>query len=213
MKIVIIDYGIGNIKSIANAVKKFKIEPVVSNEKDVILSADGVILPGVGAYTSAMQNLEKLFLVDVIKEFAKTSRPLLGICLGMQLLLQESDEFEPTKGLGLIEGKVEKFEGVRKLPHISWNEVRKDNIEWENSIFEGVKNSEDFYFVHSYISKPNTKYILATTKYEDVKFCSAVKKGNIYGCQFHPEKSSINGLKVIENFIKICKEYENASCC
>jgi imidazole glycerol-phosphate synthase subunit HisH len=211
MKIVIIDYDIGNVRSILNAFEKVGIEPILSRDEEDILNADGVILPGVGAFSHGMKNLNKYLLVDTIKKYAKTNKPLLGICLGMQMLFDESEEFGETKGIGLVSGKVIKLptqdKNNEKLPHVSWNEIKEKNINWNNSILQNINSQSDMYFVHSYIAKPtDINHILSTTTYSDYEFCSSIKKNNIYGCQFHPEKSSFLGLKIIGNFIKIVKE-------
>lgn len=210
MNIVIVDYGIGNVKSIMNAFENQGEKTVLSRDRDVIFEADGLILPGVGAFSHGMNNLNKYNLVAIIKEYVKTGKPLLGICLGMQMLLEESEEFGYTKGIGLIKGKVirlpiEKSNKI-KLPHISWNGVRNKNIEWKNTILNGVEPNSDMYFVHTFVAKPENKdEILSITDYFNVEFCSSVKKDNIYGCQFHPEKSATHGLSIIKNFINICK--------
>lgn len=211
MKIVIIDYGVGNVRSMINAFKKIGVNPILSNNEDEILSADGVILPGVGAFAHGMENLNRYNLVNIIKQYTDTNKPFMGICLGMQMLLDESEEFTNTKGLGLISGKVIKLptqnSSYEKLPHVSWNEIKEQNINWDDTILDKVGQQSDMYFVHSFVVSPkNHNEILSTTEYSDYKFCSAVKKGNIYGCQFHPEKSGEIGLKIIANFIKICKE-------
>ena len=204
MKIVVIDYDIGNVRSIVNAFKKFDITPILSNDREVILEADGVVLPGVGAFSHGMENLYKYSLVDSLKAYIKTNRPFLGICLGMQMLLEESEEFGKTEGLGFVKGKVVKLpvKNSEKLPHISWNEIKPKNIEWDNTILDGVIPNSNIYFVHSFVVVPNDKNnILSITEYGGFDFCSAIKKDNIYGCQFHPEKGGKVGLKVIENFI------------
>lgn len=210
MNIVVVDYGIGNVKSIMNAFENQGEKTVLSRDRDVILEADGLILPGVGAFSHGMNNLNKYDLVAIIKEFVKTGKPLLGICLGMQMLLVESEEFGVTKGIGLIKGKVIKLpvekSNKMKLPHISWNAIQTKNIEWKNTILNGVEANSDMYFVHTFVAKPeNENEILSKTDYFNVEFCSSLKKDNIYGCQFHPEKSATHGLSIIKNFINICK--------
>jgi len=210
MSIVIVDYGIGNVKSIINAFEEEGKKTILSRDCNIILNAEGLVLPGVGAFSHGMNNLNKYGLVDIIKNYVKTRKPLLGICLGMQMLLDESEEFGNTKGIGLIKGKVIKIPIEKsnkiKLPHISWNEIETKNIEWENTILNDVKINSDMYFVHSYVAKPdNENEILSTTDYFGTEFCSALKKDNIYGCQFHPEKSAKDGLHIIKNFIDICK--------
>jgi len=204
--IAIVDYGMGNVQSIKNALNKFNFNVVLTKDKDQILQADGVILPGVGAFKNAMNQLEKDNLPDVLCEYVSTKKPLLGICLGMQLLFNGSEEFGMTKGLGLINGIVEKFPSTTKgkLPHISWNEITPKLIDWNNTMFDGVTDKDNFYFVHSYICKPNdNSMILSTTEYGEIEFCSAIQKNNIYGCQFHPEKSAGSGMNVINNYLKI----------
>lgn len=210
MRIVIIDYGVGNVKSIINAFENQGVDVILSRDKEVISNADGVVLPGVGAFSHGMNNLNKYNLVDVIKDYVKTGKPLLGICLGMQMLLEESDEFGKTKGIGLIKGKVIKLpvkqSSIIKLPHISWNEIRPKKTEWENSILDSIDVGSDMYFVHTFVAKPDDENdVLSTSEYFNIKFCSSIKKGNIYGCQFHPEKSSKTGLKIVRNFINISK--------
>lgn len=210
MKIVIVDYGIGNLRSIYSAFKNQGIEPILSNDYEVILNADGIVLPGVGAYSHAMKNLKKYNLIKTIKDYAKTEKPILGICLGMQLLLEQSEEFEITEGLGLIKGKVIKMPIVNslqtKLPNINWSVLKPNFLKWDETILDNISLNSEMYFVHSYVAKlDNENEILSVTDFYDVTFCSALKKGNIYGCQFHPEKSSQIGLKIINNFIKICK--------
>lgn len=210
MRIVIIDYGVGNIKSIKNAFENQGASVIVSREREDIIGADGLILPGVGAFSHAMNNLNKYGLVDIIKDYVETKKPLLGICLGMQMLLEGSEEFGYTKGIGLIEGKVIRLplnqSNIQKLPHISWNGIQPKDIKWQHTILDSVDKDSDMYFVHTYVAKPNnTKEILAITKYFNNEFCSALKKDNIYGCQFHPEKSSSIGLSIIRNFINLSK--------
>ena len=211
MSIVIVDYGIGNVKSILNAFESQNEKVSLSRDKTKILNATGLILPGVGAFSHGMNNLKKYKLTPLIKDYVDSGKPLLGICLGMQLLLESSEEFGFSKGLGIIAGEVIKLpiktSNEIKLPHISWNEINKKNISWNNTILDGIKHGADMYFVHSYVAKPkNENEILSKTNYYDAEFCSSLKKNNIYGCQFHPEKSSTNGLSIIKNFINISKK-------
>ena len=214
LKIVIINYEIGNIRSILNAFQKIGITPILSRNQKEILSADGIVLAGVGAFSHAMQNLQKYSLLDTIKEYAKTNKPLLGICLGMQMLLDESEEFGTTEGIGLISGRVIKLPTKNrkheKLPHVSWNEITPKRIDWKNTILNNINSKSDMYFIHSYVTIPDDEnQILSTTIYSDYEFCSSIKKDNIYGCQFHPEKSAKEGLKIIKNFVNIVKENKN----
>lgn len=211
MIIAIIDYGVGNVKSIRNAFENQKAEVILTRERETILEADGLVLPGVGAFSHGMDNLNKFGLVEIIKDFVKTGKPLLGICLGMQMLLEESEEFGNSKGIGLIKGKVVKLpikQSIQyKLPHISWNEIQPKKIKWENTILDNIEENSDMYFVHTFIAEPNNENeILSVTKYHNHVFCSSIKKENIYGCQYHPEKSSKKGLSIIKNFIKIVKQ-------
>ena len=217
MKIVItiLDYGVGNVKSIQNALEKVNVEVQLSNERDVIIASDGIILPGVGAFSHGMDSLHEYGLSEIIYDYVETGKPLLGICLGMQMLLSESEEFGLTKGLNLIPGKVVKIpveqSSSEKLPHVSWNEIKSTGEEsWNKTILEGLRDSEDMYFVHSFIVEPeNTDYILSRTNYAGYEFCSTVKLNNIFGCQFHPEKSADAGLKILENFVKIARNNKN----
>jgi len=208
LNIVIVNYELGNIRSVISAFEKFGVKAKLSNDKDKILMSDGLVLPGVGAFPQAMKNLESYALKEVICNYANLNKPLLGICLGMQLLFNQSEEFEITKGLGLIDGEVIKMpiknSSFEKLPQVGFNTIKKHIIDWKGTILEEIENNSDLYFVHGYAAKPkDEKHILSSTNYSEFNFCSTVKKGNIYGCQFHPEKSAEQGLKVIENFIKI----------
>ena len=210
MKIAVIDYGIGNVRSILGAFENQGADVLLTNNKDEILKSDGLVLPGVGAFSHGMENLISYGLVDVIKEYAALDRPLMGICLGMQLLFEESEEFGKTEGLGLILGKVVKLPTKdnqnEKLPHVSWNELNSNKAPWENTILAETEEGSDMYFVHSFVVQPRDSYnILSLTEYSNYHFCSSVKKGNIYGCQFHPEKSGQTGLKIIKNFIRMCQ--------
>jgi glutamine amidotransferase len=206
--VVIIDYGIGNVKSILNAFLKIGARPIISSDEKVIMSADALILPGVGAFQTGMLNLERANLIPIIYSFISSGKPILGICLGMQLLFDESDEFIKTKGLGIIEGSVKSLNSMSKsslkLPHVGWNEIAEpENGKWSNSILESTKFNSDVYFVHSFAAVPHkNKDILATSNYLGIDFCAAVKKDNIFGVQFHPEKSGIIGLKMLSDFLK-----------
>ena len=210
MKIVIVDYGIGNVRSICNAFSYHGINPILSNKSEVILDADGLVLPGVGAFSHAMKNLTKFNLVDIIKDYAETCKPLIGICLGMQLLLEGSEEFGYTDGIGLIKGKVVRLPTKNlsqfKLPNVGWFEIKPNEVKWEKTILNEIDLNSEMYFVHSFASRvSNQNEILSLTDFSDFSFCSSLKKGNIYGCQFHPEKSSKTGLKIIKNFIDLCQ--------
>jgi len=199
----IVDYGIGNIKSIFNSLQfnndgnKYKISLVSSKQE--IAGCEKIILPGVGAFGESMNRLHERDLVGVIKDCVSNNVPLLGVCLGMQLLASKSFEGGEIDGLGLIDGKVIKIDwsGVN-IPHMGWNSVVHDN----NKLFNGIENNSDFYFVHSYHFVPSNKdEILSTTDYGE-RFVSGIRKGNIYGVQFHPEKSQRDGLRLLRNFMR-----------
>jgi glutamine amidotransferase len=208
-KIVILDYGLGNLFSIDQAVRFLGYSTIVSSDPKEILIADYLILPGVGSFEIAMKQLYKLNLVEVLKQFVKSQRPVMGICLGMQLLFEESHEFGINKGLGIIEGRVLKFpndvNGLKmRVPHIGWNRVYQNIVDSKFPHSEIVKNGSLMYFVHSFYAKPlNDKNILTKTNYLGFEFCSAVNKDNVFGFQFHPEKSGEEGLEIYNNFLKI----------
>ena len=202
--IAIVDYKMGNLQSVKNAFNLYTKDVEVVNDPERLKYFDKVLLPGVGAYKDAMTHLKENSMDEAIIEFAKSGKPLLGICLGMQLLLESSTEFGYTKGLGLIPGSVElfdkqKFKTPHKIPHMGWNKVFKKQ---NHKIIDGL--SEDFYlyFVHSYHAKTSNEYILTTSTY-GYEFTSAVCKDNIVGFQPHPEKSHQNGLKIIKNFVEM----------
>ena len=198
MNIAIVDYKLSNTFSLINALSYLKFNSIVTSNKKEIDSADALILPGVGSFPEAMQQLEKHDLIDPIKSFINSGRPFLGICLGFQLLFNESFEFKKTNGLGILNGKVLKFdENKLKVPHIGWNYV---DIKNSKQIY-GIKSNLSYYFVHSFYVKPDdNNSIFTITKYKNFEFCSSVKKDNIFACQFHPEKSGIHGLNLLKNF-------------
>lgn len=208
--ISIIDYRLSNIYSVKHACEAVGLNAIISSKKEDLLSADGAILPGVGAFGDAMSNLKKLDLISPIKDFIANGKPFMGICLGMQLLFTESSEFGIHKGLDVIEGTVNKFPEFNKhnkirIPHVGWNKIYlpKGRTSWKNSLLRGVDNNDYMYFVHSYyVSPSNYKDVLAMTDYEGVEYCSAIVDNNVFATQFHPEKSGRIGLKIYQNFVE-----------
>lgn len=203
-KFVIIDYGMGNVTSVKNAFKFLDIECKIEKDPNKISKADVLILPGVGSYKKAMKNIKSNYLDEAIKNTIKKGNFIFGICLGMQLLGDSSTEDGYTKGLGYIKNKVEKFDKIEiknlKIPHVGFNEITFDS---KNKLFKGLKSNLDFYFVHSYKMKVGElKNDISITKY-GTNFLSSFHKDNIFGTQFHPEKSQGNGLKLLKNFINL----------
>ena len=193
MKIVIIDYGAGNIQSIIFAIKRLGYDAILSNNIEEILAGDKVIFPGVGEAGNAMDKLKKSGLDLLIP---KLKQPVLGICLGMQLLCKSSEEGE-TKGLGIFDVEVKRFPKGEKIPQIGWNQI--ENL--KTKLFDGIAENEFMYLVHSYYV-PLNKYTIATTNY-GFDYATSIQKNNFYGVQFHPEKSSRAGEKILNNFLKI----------
>ncbi len=201
-KIVIIDYKMGNLSSVYNAFKFLEIPIELSNSKQKIKNSSGIVLPGVGAFGDAMKNLEALRLVDILKNEIASGKPYLGICLGLQILFEKSEENKNVSGLSIFPGKVIKFKSKSiKIPHIGWNQIL---IKKRNRLLKNVKNNSFFYFVHSFYVKPSDSKIISTITSYGENFVSSVSKDNIYGVQFHPEKSQKEGLKIIKNFAQIC---------
>jgi len=204
--IVIIDYGMGNLRSVEKAFEKFCSNVIVSSSADEIIKADKIVLPGVGAFKVAMDELKKRGLIEPIKGFIEKGKPFLGICLGLELLFFESEEGGKIKGLGVIKGKVKRFKekGGLKIPHMGWNRIRVKGEGLRVKVLDGVKDGSYMYFVHSYYVVPKDKgVILCETGYGG-NFTSGIHKDNVYGFQFHPEKSQSAGLKIVENFVKLC---------
>lgn len=202
--IAIIDYDAGNIKSVEKAILSLGEEVVITRDVQTILNADGVILPGVGAFGDAMEKLNAYGLVDVIHECVDKQIPFLGICLGLQLMFDSSEESPGVEGLHLLQGKIMRIpaEDGLKIPHIGWNNLHFPN---RSRLFEGIAEDSYVYFVHSYYLAAKEEQIVAATTEYGTLIHAAVEKGNVFACQFHPEKSSDVGLKILQNFIAITK--------
>lgn len=203
--IAIIDYDAGNIKSVEKAIISLGEEVVITRDAQTILNADGVILPGVGAFGDAMEKLHAYGLVDIIHECVKKGIPFLGICLGLQLMFESSEESPGVEGLHLLDGKILRIpaESGLKIPHIGWNNLSFPN---KGRLFEGLAEDSYVYFVHSYyLAAEDENIVAATTEYGTLIHAS-VEKGNVFACQFHPEKSSEVGLKILQNFIGVTRE-------
>lgn len=193
--ITIIDYGLGNLASVTNALEKLKIPYQVSGDIEVLKNANVLLLPGVGAAGQGMENLKNRGLDRVIIEQVKNGTPILGVCLGMQLFFSSSEE-DNVNCLGLVEGKVKKFVTDLKVPQIGWNQIESE----DSILLKGIKNNSYFYFVNSFYCEPkNRRTVKGVTDYES-KFCSVLEKNNLYGVQFHPEKSGDVGLQLLKNF-------------
>jgi glutamine amidotransferase len=195
--IAIIDYGMGNLRSVQRAFEHVGAEVVVTAHRETIESASAVVLPGVGAFGKAMSNLEEAGLTDVIRQVIDGGRPFLGICLGLQLLFEESDEMGQHRGLGVFGGKVKRFEVDLKVPQIGWNQI---HIQQASRLLKGVADGSYAYFVHSYYVAPADPAIVLTTTDFEIDYASIIGQGNVFGIQFHPEKSQSVGLRILRNF-------------
>ena len=208
-KIIIVDYGLGNLFSINEACKYLGYSTVISSDPKKILGASNLILTGIGSFELAMKQLNKLELIETITDYVKTGKPIMGVCLGMQLLFEKSTEFGLHKGLGFIKGQVIRFPDVInnnniRIPHTGWNKIYKREIDWNNTPLENTNNESFMYFIHSFYAQPYLKEnILTYTTYSGFEFCSSVKKDNIIGFQFHPEKSVKDVLLIYDNFLKM----------
>ena len=203
--IVVVDYGMGNLRSVSKALEHAGTKVKVSDRPEDLKEAKGIVLPGVGAFRDAVRNLKERGLWEGIIEEVNRGKPFLGICLGLQLLFERSYEFGETEGFGFVKGEVVKFELPKefKIPHMGWNQVYKKK---ESSLLTGIKEGEFFYFVHSYFVKPEEKSSVLTTTDYGIEFTSAVERENVFGVQFHPEKSQRAGLKLLENFIRVVNQ-------
>jgi glutamine amidotransferase len=200
-KIVIIDYGMGNLRNVQKGFEKIGFEAKLTRNKKEIESASAIVLPGVGAFKDCMENLEKYGLVDPLLRSVEKGKPYLGICLGLEILFSESEEFGTHKGLDLIRGKVVKFrpDSEHKVPHMGWNTIEKER---EVPMLQGIESGDFFYFVHSYYVVPEEARWVSTLTTYGKPFVSSIWKENLFATQFHPEKSQQKGLRILENFVK-----------
>ena len=197
----IIDYDAGNIRSVEHALKSMDVPYVLSSDPEVLKKADKLILPGVGAYGDAMEKLNASNLTNTIKELTGNGKPLLGICLGLQLLFESSEESPGVEGIGILKGHILKIpsDGSLKIPHMGWNSL---SMPKQSRLLKGIKEGSYVYFVHSYYLMADEDVVIATSDY-GVTIHAAVEKDNIFACQFHPEKSSDTGLQILKNFISM----------
>lgn len=198
--IAILDYGMGNLRSVTNAFRHLGADMVITRDEARIREAHALVLPGVGAFGKCVENLKKLGLFDLLKEQIAEGKPYLGICLGMQILLESSEETPGIDGLGVIKGRVVRFRGAMKIPHMGWNSVE---IVRPSGIFDTIPSGSYFYFVHSYFPETQEPVAATVTDY-GVRFTSSLQKENIFACQFHPEKSQAVGLRLLRNFVRLC---------
>ena len=204
--IAVIDYGMGNLRSVEKAFQAIGAQVIVTHDRNLILNADSIVLPGVGSFKDCMNNLQKLKLIDPIRESIDNGKPFLGICLGLQVLFDESEEYGPVAGLGILAGKVVRFPNkisetkngpLIKVPHMGWNKIL---VKKTDSLFETVETTPYFYFVHSYYVVPEDPDIVATVTHYGIEFVSGIQYKNIYAFQFHPEKSQTLGLSLLKRF-------------
>ena len=195
--IVIIDYNVGNLKSVENAFLRIGLETIVSRDHEVIRQANGIVLPGVGTFPVAMDNLKKYDLIDILNERKNAGIPILGICLGMQILFEKGTEIKDTQGLGFLKGEVRLMEVDAKIPHMGWNELI---FHQNHPLLKNIKEKDYVYFVHSYMAYPTDDELIAYCEYGGEKITAFVAKDNVMGCQFHPEKSGAVGQKILLAF-------------
>ena len=196
--IAIVDYGAGNLRSVVNAISRLGYQPKITNIPDEILSAQAVILPGVGAAADTMANLKKLGLVNSIRRFIAEDRPFLGVCIGMQILFTGTEEGGWHECLDIIPGTVRSLPNGQKIPHMGWNQVIQN---MSHPLFNGIPDKANFYFVHSYYVEPDDRSLVVGETEYGISICSVIAKGNLIATQFHPEKSGELGLKIYDNFI------------
>jgi glutamine amidotransferase len=198
--IAIVDYGMGNLRSVTNAFARLGGSVIVTRNKGRIAEASAIVVPGVGAFGKCMENLRGFDLLDVLREQISKGKPYLGICLGLQMLFESSEEAPGVEGLSLVKGSVRRFKNDLKVPHMGWNEVEQIK---NSRVFKGIDQGEYFYFVHSFYPEPGEDVIASKTDYGS-PFASSIERDNIFACQFHPEKSQKVGLRLLQNFINLC---------
>lgn len=207
-QIAIIDYQLGNLFSVKQACEYLGYKSIITSDKNILMNSDYAILPGVGAFGDAMKSLDDLDLVEPMKDFINAGKPFMGVCLGLQLLFSESEEFGSYKGLGIISGTVKKFstsgkDGEKvKVPQIEWNQIYKSgSIDWEQTPLKNCKEGDYMYFVHSYFVEPEDETSwLSKTTYGGKTYCSSVIRNNVFASQFHPEKSGLEGISIYKNW-------------
>lgn len=197
--VVIIDYNVGNVKSVLNACNRIGLNAIISRNIDEIKKAKAIILPGVGSFPVAMENLKKYGLIDILNDRKSNNIPILGICLGMQILFEKGFEIKETNGLGYLKGNINLIKTNKKLPHMGWNQLFFNK---DNKMIKYISEKDDVYFVHSYMADFNDNEVICYTEYDKIKIPAIVSKDNVIGCQFHPEKSG----KVGENILNAWKE-------
>ena len=198
--IAIVDYGMGNLRSVTNAFARLGGSIVVTRDKRTIAEASAIVVPGVGAFGKCMENLRGFDLLDVLREQINKGKPYLGICLGLQMLFESSEEAPGVEGLSLVKGSVRRFKNDLKVPHMGWNQIEQIK---NSQIFKGIDQGEYFYFVHSFYPEPGEDVVASKTDYGSL-FASSIERDNIFACQFHPEKSQKVGLRLLQNFINLC---------
>ncbi|GMR03282.1 MAG: imidazole glycerol phosphate synthase subunit HisH [Thermodesulfovibrionia bacterium] len=207
--IAIVDYGMGNLRSVEKGFRKVGVNTTVTNKPEVIENADGVVLPGVGAFRDCMKELTSLKLVDAVVKAIKKNKPYLGICLGLQVLFSESEEFGRCRGLDIFRGKVMRFPANElKVPHMGWNDIK---IQKNNPLLRGIKDRTYFYFVHSFYIVPENTSIISTATDYGLEFASMICKDNVFAVQFHPEKSQTTGLRILENFSRVVADCKSST--
>lgn len=211
LRIGVVDYGLGNLFSIQRALRHLEAEPLVSCRPEELNRCQGLVLPGVGAFGDGMEQLRARGLISFLKEWPKTGKPLLGICLGMQLLFSESEEFGRHEGLNLIPGSVRRLRGADpagrlvKIPHVGWSGLERPPhlSHWQGTVLEDAEQGDAMYFVHSYVPFPDEEsMVVATMRYGEYPYCALVEQGTLIGCQFHPEKSAETGQALLRHFLK-----------